>query len=99
MKDAAGWVHVRGLVQATGGSFTPGGAGATIATLPAGSRSAANEIFECPCYNQTAYGVCRVDIGSSGPGQLMVVAGIAGGTPGAQNTWVSLAGIRFWVGY
>jgi hypothetical protein len=64
-KDAAGFVHVRGLVQRTSGS------GTTILTLPAGYRPAAQKIFAV--YGDAGAG--RIDVRTDG-----VVLYTAGGT-------------------
>lgn len=87
-KDTQGFVHLRGLFK-----FTPTGsysAGGTVATLPAGFRPAATEVFPAMgSISSGAYQIYRVAIDSTG----VITWAIA------QSNWTgdffSLAGITF----
>lgn len=80
-RDAAGLIHLRGLVQ----TLVVRAVGATIFTLPAGFRPAAQELFAVNIGTVGTHG--RVDIAAGG--QVYIQTALA------ANDFVSLSGIVF----
>ena len=84
MKDSIGFIHVRGLVKATGAVSS------TIFTLPTGYRPSLAHIFAINAYDDSAaaYDHGRCDIDSNGAVKIIAP------TP-ASGDWFALEGILF----
>jgi hypothetical protein len=93
--DQLGFVHIRGLIEKS----TTYSAGETIATLPAGYRPAASEIFTCMAQDGTmGTMLVRIDVLSSGLIQLQSGSSVpAYSSPGTMG-WLSLEDRTFMQG-
>ena len=84
MKDSVGFVHLRGLIKASG-------SGDTIFTLPAGYRPSNKLIFTVQYYDSgtASYVHGRVDVDTDGTVDATYPASVG------SNDWLSLSGITF----
>jgi hypothetical protein len=97
MKDAAGWVNVRGLVVCRG-SYGYAATSAIICYLPVGYRTPYSyEMFNnIGMDSASSEFVARIDHYNS-DGRLFLVGGV-GGNNGGQG-WFNLSSIRFFAGF
>lgn len=87
--DAAGWVHLRGLVIGSGLA-----ASATIFTLPSGLAPPYNNSFGMPGQNGSGTdGIWRVNVNQNG--SVQIDATPPSGTTGNPTTYLFLDGISF----
>lgn len=73
MRDAAGWVHVRGVLKC---SVAPANGG-LLATLPAGCRPSAIEGFSCIGSSSTFAAAFAIEVNAAGSLNLYFTTGVA----------------------
>ena len=87
MKDALGFVHLKGLVQCSVAGFScDTGLSATIFVLPEGYRPGAQGLFPSVSYDGNTHTVARIDVATDG--RVIPVQGI-------PATFMTLDGITF----